>query len=116
MRKVASTGFRDLTRLASGDATMNLDICLTNKEEVMRWIDRYIVELQRYRGLVEAGGEPLAKEFLTVQMERDRWVYGRNDDDAREDDIKSVSLSQMLLGDRLGKMSGYLNQADKKKR
>jgi prephenate dehydrogenase len=31
---MAATGYRDATRLASGDATMHRDICVTNAEEI----------------------------------------------------------------------------------
>src|SRR5205823_10760838 len=36
---LASSGFRDLTRLASGDPQMSHDICVTNPDGVLHWLD-----------------------------------------------------------------------------
>jgi prephenate dehydrogenase len=130
MRKVASSGYRDTTRLASGEPQMNLDICLTNRGPLVGWIDRYIEELQHYRRMIAGSTIPegpntdgapgdtteeLSKEFIKVQMERDRWAYGNNDDES-QGSLKNISFGQMLMGDRLSRMTDYLRQTDKKKR
>ena len=38
MARLAASGFRDLTRLASGDPRMSRDICLTNREPIIRGV------------------------------------------------------------------------------
>jgi hypothetical protein len=40
MSSLASSGFRDTTRLALGDPQMHRDILMTNKTAVIRWIDQ----------------------------------------------------------------------------
>jgi prephenate dehydrogenase len=49
MAALAATGYRDITRLASGDPRMGRDICLTNGEQIQHWIDTYIAEMQELR-------------------------------------------------------------------
>jgi len=38
LRTLAATGFRDVSRLASGDARMHTDICLTNATAIRPWL------------------------------------------------------------------------------
>ncbi len=37
-RTIAATGFRDISRLASGDPRMHRDICLSNQEQIKPWL------------------------------------------------------------------------------
>lgn len=45
-RSVAATGFRDVSRLASGDPRMHRDICLTNAAEIRPWLVETARELE----------------------------------------------------------------------
>ena len=85
MSRLAASGFRDLTRLASGDPRMSHDICLTNREPIIRWIDSYIGELNTLRHLVNQGGmhgdgvgdegsEKLEDAFQRAREEREDWL------------------------------------------
>ena len=47
--QLASSGFRDLSRLASGDTVMHRDISVTNNEPIVSWIDSFIRELYEIR-------------------------------------------------------------------
>ncbi|GIW07207.1 MAG: prephenate dehydrogenase [Dehalococcoidia bacterium] len=117
MRKLAASGYRDTTRLASGEPQMNVDICLTNRGPLLGWIDRYIEELQHYRTLIaqgQEGAEALAKEFIRVQMERDHWAYGKKDGDGQEP-VQKISLGQMLMGDRFNRLTEYIRQGERKR-
>jgi prephenate dehydrogenase len=55
MKTLAASGFRDVSRLASGSPAMHRDILLTNRAAVRRWLDSYI-------GTLSAVGEMLDKE------------------------------------------------------
>jgi prephenate dehydrogenase len=79
---LASSGFKDVTRLASGDPTMAADIFATNREAVLHWLDRYIEELSAYRRLLanEETTEALHKQLQSVQDGRDEFVAGRGYD------------------------------------
>ncbi len=74
MAKLAAGGYRDLSRLASGNPEVNRDICLSNREEIIRWIDRYLDELKEYRRLIEADGEGLRDAIARAQEARQRWL------------------------------------------
>jgi prephenate dehydrogenase len=71
---LASSGFRDLTRLASGDPQMGHDIFLTNREAAVHWIDRMVEELRRYRDLLESDTEGLLEALARAKMDRDDFL------------------------------------------
>lgn len=73
MAKLAASGFRDLTRLASGSPEMSRDICLTNKGPILRWLDEYIQELERFRRLV-GEGQGLEEAFSEAREAREGWL------------------------------------------
>jgi len=78
MAPLAATGFRDVTRLASGSAEMHRDICLTNREALARWLDEMARRLTELRDQVAAGdGEGLLEWFRHAQDVRDRWLAER---------------------------------------
>jgi prephenate dehydrogenase len=52
--RLAASGFRDLTRIASGDPVMWRDIVLTNRAAIARVAGEMIEELTRLRALTEA--------------------------------------------------------------
>lgn len=76
MSRLAATGFGDVSRLASGDPIMSHDICLTNRETIVSWLDSYIDQLKEYQRLVTEGGEELREAFLQAKKARDRWLRG----------------------------------------
>jgi len=74
MRKLASSGYRDVTRLASGSPEVNAQICLTNQQAILHWLDRFIDELQRYRHLVNSGDEKLKETLAEANKLRQEWL------------------------------------------
>jgi prephenate dehydrogenase len=72
---LASSGFRDMTRLASGDPTMSNAIWKTNREAIIHWIDRLAGELTRLRELLsDAKDEELFEVFATAKLQRDEFI------------------------------------------
>ena len=76
MAKLAAGGYRDFSRLASGNPEMNRDICLTNREQIVDWLDRYIEVLKGYRNLVAEDSEELAEMFAQAREAREKWLRG----------------------------------------
>ncbi len=73
--QLASTGFRDMTRLASGDPSMSNAIWKTNREAIIHWLDRLAEELQRLRGMLsDAQDEELFKLFAEAKLQRDEFI------------------------------------------
>ncbi len=76
MAKLAASGFRDLSRLASGSPQMSRDICLTNREHILRCIDEFSKELGKLRRLLSEGGDELEEAFLRAREAREKWLQG----------------------------------------
>ena len=74
MSRLASSGFRDTTRLAAGDPTMYHDISLTNREAILSWLDAYSEQLQALRQFLatadEAGELRLKRYFEQARQHR----------------------------------------------
>jgi len=81
MSGLAATGYRDVTRLASQHPRMNRDICLTNQENILLWIDEFSRELSRFRQLVADSSEDLEKAFMEARQARESWLedYDKRD-------------------------------------
>jgi len=71
--QLAAGGFRDMTRLAAGSPEMYRDICLTNRDALLRWLDGYIATLSTVRQHIAARDRNLAEEFAKVQQLRIEW-------------------------------------------
>ena len=108
LAQLASSGFRDTTRLASGSPEMAHDIMVTNRDNVLHWLDRYIDELSRFRAAVAAGeSESLLEAFTRPQIERENFmVNGPPNRDAGEP-METVSFGDLLLGSAI---SGYMKK------
>ncbi len=62
--RVAASGFRDTSRVASSDLNMMLDILMTNRDAVLDMVDRYLAELGELRTLLERGDEGALRFYL----------------------------------------------------
>lgn len=71
---LASTGFRDATRLASGEPQMSYDITQTNREALLGWLDRYQAELHTLREAIAQGDPALLEKFARVKLHRDTFI------------------------------------------
>lgn len=74
MALLAGPGFKDLTRLASGDPIMSRDILATNRDAVLHWLTRFQNELDHVRQAIESGGEVVYDLLGTTQLDRDRFI------------------------------------------
>ncbi|MCX5998685.1 MAG: prephenate dehydrogenase/arogenate dehydrogenase family protein [Chloroflexi bacterium] len=75
MSRLAATGYRDVSRLASQHPEMERDICLTNRDNIVAWLDDFTKELTRFRQLVADGaGEGLEQAFDQARQARQRWL------------------------------------------
>lgn len=70
---LASTGFRDMSRLAAGNPEMYRDICLTNSEALVRWLNEYIATIDRLRDQIAAHDASLDETFAGAQQDRLKW-------------------------------------------
>ena len=120
--QLASSGFGDLSRLASGDPVMHRDICLTNPEPIVAWMDSYIRELYDLRNLLakEGGPDPEAVEkvFTEAMEARARWqagIFTTMDRIHTEIPSFAENMSEMFIGRRGVEAQKKIFGQDKKK-
>jgi prephenate dehydrogenase len=78
MGALAATGFRDISRLASGDPAMHRDICLTNRDALLRWLDDTSALLDEYRtALEQEDAAHLHDLFERARAVREAWLASK---------------------------------------
>ncbi len=116
---MSGPGFRDITRLASGEPEMAHDICLTNKDNILHWLERYIAELRKVSALIEGtDADALFRVLAETQIERDNFLENppRREDSGPDLDLPTPSESFLrllvggLLQDRTKEMTGALEE------
>jgi len=71
----AGGGFKDFSRIASGDAVMWRDICLHNKDQIIDHINGYQATLSELKDAIDSdNSEKLELLFTTAKNTRDSWV------------------------------------------
>jgi prephenate dehydrogenase len=78
MAKLASSGFRDMTRLAAGSPEMYAGIAATNGENLVEWLLLIEQQLAKLRRHIEAGDPRLAELFDEAREKRERWLDGHH--------------------------------------
>lgn len=78
---IASTGFADTTRVASGDAGLWVDIFESNQTALVDTLDETLAELERFRKMVARGDSGALRRLLQGAKEtRDAWEGRRKSD------------------------------------
>ena len=73
-RQLCATGFRDMSRLASGSPVMWRDIVTSNREAILGAIDEFTEELEQLRGMITADSKADIKSWLIeAKQVRDEW-------------------------------------------
>jgi len=101
---VAGPGFRDTTRLASSSPTMSHDISLTNRENLVHWLDRYLEELRGLRDIIATSEtqEELSERFATVQAARDAFMIAPPAKPEPDQNIDDMSAGQRMMSLMVG--------------
>ncbi|HRC61990.1 MAG: prephenate dehydrogenase/arogenate dehydrogenase family protein [Dehalococcoidia bacterium] len=101
---LAAGGFRDTSRLAGTDPAMAHDIAVTNRTQLIHWIERYIEtlrSLQRQVADVE-GEQELFRVFAQTNLEHGAFMSGaigrKEIDEAHWSAVPETSLMDLLLG------------------
>lgn len=82
---LASTGFRDTTRLASSNPPMRADILAANREAVARALRELRAECDAILETLDAGGRGTLLEMLEeAKGARDAWIASRANGGERE--------------------------------
>ena len=71
----AAGGFRDFTRIASSDPQMWHDICVANREEILKVLEYFHADLNRLVGAIQQGDSDLIKQtFSRAKITRDNFI------------------------------------------
>jgi prephenate dehydrogenase len=73
-------GLQDMTRLANGSPEVYRDICLTNREALVRWLSEYISELNVFRDQLTSNDNNLMQTFAKAQQLRGQWQMAHDID------------------------------------
>ncbi len=81
----AAGGFRDFTRIASSDPGMWHDICLANREALVKMINKFSHDLQQLSKAIESNDSDYIKEtFTRAKQARDKYCDSKNINDSLE--------------------------------
>lgn len=106
MRSLASSGFKDTTRLALGDPTMHRDIALGNRESLNRWIDRMMSTLETFKTTLndpETASADVHKFFSSAQDAR-ALVEVRVDRTVEQISEGQETLRKENVSDQMGRL------------
>ena len=110
LASLASSGFRDTTRLASGSPEMAHDIMQTNREQIVHWLDRLQQELFRFREVIDKGdSKQIAEAFTKMQLERDNFMITGAPRRESGEALPRVSLADFLVG---AKVAEYMRKQE----
>jgi prephenate dehydrogenase len=74
---IAGGGFRDTTRIAGGSPPLWRDICLMNRDPVLKMLADYLQQVERLRDLIARGdGQGLLDALTRAQQARERLTEG----------------------------------------
>lgn len=73
LRLLAASGFRDTTRLASGDPIMQRDICVTNADEIRPWLRAMAAALAEVADRLDDPAA-MAAWLQEAKTARDEWL------------------------------------------
>lgn len=113
---VAAGGFAYGTHLTESDPQMFADIVRTNRDSVVRRLDRYIAELESLRDDIQADAPDLKTRFERARQLHREWLSGRAQGLAG-DGSELPSNRSMLMGGLLGRLgSGDRDERGPEKR
>ncbi|HJM90060.1 MAG TPA: prephenate dehydrogenase/arogenate dehydrogenase family protein [Dehalococcoidia bacterium] len=110
MSLLAAGGFKDTTRLTDTDPDMSFDIAVTNRTQIIHWIERYRESL---RELQDRLSDEEGEEELYRYMAQANWDYagfragviGREEVDQKNSQVPKSDFSSLLMGEAIaGKM------------
>ena len=72
MKTIAAGGFKDITRIASSSPVMWESICMTNQEQLIKLMDKYIESLSELREDIQSSSsQTLLNKFQSAKDNRD---------------------------------------------
>jgi prephenate dehydrogenase len=80
--KYAAGGFADFTRIASSNPDMWHDICFSNREALLKTLDKFSEHIDQVKSAIESSdSEKLLEIFTRAKQARDKFVHSREQSD-----------------------------------
>lgn len=77
--KYAAGGFADFTRIASSNPDMWHDICFSNRDALLKSLDKFSEHIEQVKSAIESSdSEQLLKIFKRAKKSRDEFVHSRD--------------------------------------
>lgn len=100
MKAIAAGGFKDITRISSSSPVMWQNICLTNKNNILKLLDKYIDSLEEIKEQISTSAEREIYDFFDAARNyRDSFI------EANSGPIKKAYTLRMELADRTGALA-----------
>ena len=127
MSRMAASSFEANSSLAATDPIVNLDMCITNREGIVYWVNEAIRELARFRDLVseagnedgaEALGQALAQNWITRQIWHTKYESGDfGVDQGQQSFVGTMGdyMGDFMIGGKLRDRYQQLFRLDEKK-
>ncbi|HLC29239.1 MAG TPA: prephenate dehydrogenase/arogenate dehydrogenase family protein [Dehalococcoidia bacterium] len=108
LSKLASSGFHDVSRLASSDINLSRGITLTNQAGMLHWLDSYLEVLRDYRRALAENTEALLEKLSSARDARDQWLLHLSEPqrDRLFQDLPTAGeqMMEMFMGGRLAQL------------
>lgn len=110
LKRMVGQEYRNITQFPSSDPAVFSDICLTNGDNIVRWIDQLTAELREWRDIIDNQDEEQLEDlFFDLLVTRERWLGEVDEpspiDEAVERAGGGGGLRSMLFGS-LGRPRG----------
>ncbi len=105
MSALAAGGLLAATALAESDPRMFADICLTNREHLVRSLGRFMSRLEELRAQIAQGDEGLFDRFARAQRAHAEWIASRQAAQTDASNVEDLRPPNPFLG---GKLSDLL--------
>jgi len=104
LQRLVGQEYRSSTTFSSTDPAVYRDLCLTNAQNIVRWIDGFIAQLTELRGILTSeDGERLGDLFAEAMETRERWLKGEAAPSAAGEALEQArtgGLRHLLFGGR----------------
>ncbi|MEJ7839555.1 MAG: prephenate dehydrogenase/arogenate dehydrogenase family protein [Thermomicrobiales bacterium] len=108
MKGLASSGFRDTTRLALGNPVMHADIVRSNKESVNRWVTQMIEGLEDFQSRLnnpdEETSHKAVREYLEEAQDARARVEVAVNRASEQSSATQDQLNKETVSDQMGRM------------
>jgi prephenate dehydrogenase len=119
MSKLAAGGFNDTTRLAGTEANVAFDIAVTNRTQIVHWLERYreaLADLQER--LSDEEGEDLFRHMAQTSWDYTSYregATGREEIDQKASPMPRAELGNLFMGEALASKMRELTAASEER-